>query len=75
MPVSYTHLNTVPASWAASRQMGGSPGAENFPPLPPVPPLVINEIHYNPANAQGADADFEFIEIINICLLYTSRCV
>ena len=58
--------NTVPASWAASRQMGGSPGAENFPPLPPVPPLVINEIHYNPANAQGADADFEFIEIINI---------
>ena len=56
--------NSVAANWAASRQMGGSPGAENFPPLPPTPPLVINEIHYNPADAQGSD-----------CLLYTSRCV
>ncbi|MBP8948109.1 MAG: lamin tail domain-containing protein, partial [Candidatus Promineofilum sp.] len=57
--------NTDPANWAASRQKGGSPGAENFPPLPPTPPLVINEVHYNPADAQGADADYEFIEIVN----------
>ena len=27
--------------------------------------LVITEIHYNPAEAQGDDADFEFIEIFN----------
>ena len=57
--------NSVAANWAASRQMGGSPGAENFPPLPPTPPLVINEIHYNPADAQGSDGDYEFIEIVN----------
>jgi hypothetical protein len=58
--------NAVAANWAASRQIDGTPGAENFPPLPPTPPLVINEIHYNPADAQGADADFEFIELVNI---------
>ena len=57
--------NTIAASWAASRQIDGTPGAANFPPLPPVPPLVINEVHYNPADAQGSDADFEFIEIVN----------
>jgi len=27
--------------------------------------LVINEIHYNPSEAQGADEDFEFFEIVN----------
>ena len=27
--------------------------------------IVINEIHYNPATAQGSDADFEFIELAN----------
>jgi len=57
--------NTVAANWDASRDQGGTPGAENFPPLPPTPPLVINEIHYNPAAAQGADGDYEFIEIVN----------
>ena len=57
--------NTDPANWAASRQAGGTPGAENFPPLPPPPPVVINEIHYNPADAQGPDADYEFIELVN----------
>ena len=57
--------NSDPANWDASRETGGTPCAENFPPLPPVPSLVINEIHYNPADAQGADADFEFIELVN----------
>ncbi|MBK7218263.1 MAG: lamin tail domain-containing protein [Candidatus Promineofilum sp.] len=57
--------NGDPANWDASRETGGTPCAENFPPLPPPPSLVINEIHYNPADAQGADADFEFIEIVN----------
>ena len=51
--------NTVATNWAASRQLGGSPGAVNFPPLPPVPPVVINEIHYNPASGS------EFIELVN----------
>ena len=57
--------NAAAANWAASREQGGTPGAENFPPLPPTPPLVINEVHYNPADAQGADAAFEFIEVVN----------
>jgi len=57
--------NALPESWAASRENGGTPGAENFPPLPPVPALVINEIHYNPGDAQGPDADYEFIELVN----------
>ena len=57
--------NSDPTNWAASRETGGTPCTENFPPLPPVPSLVINEIHYNPADTQGADADFEFIEIVN----------
>ncbi len=35
-----------------------------FEPVPP-PQLVINEIHYNPADAQGADDVYEFIEIVN----------
>jgi len=35
-----------------------------FEPVPP-PQLVINEIHYNPADAQGADEVYEFIEIVN----------
>jgi len=28
-------------------------------------PLVINEIHYNPAAAQGSDDDYEFVELYN----------
>src|SRR5690606_37101053 len=51
--------NTVATNWSASRQDGGSPGAVNFPPLPPIPPVVINEIHYNPTGAA------EFIELYN----------
>ena len=31
----------------------------------PLPPLVINELHYNPADAQGADDLYEFVEIVN----------
>jgi hypothetical protein len=31
----------------------------------PLPVIVINEIHYNPADAQGADELYEFIELIN----------
>jgi len=27
--------------------------------------IVVNEIHYNPASSQGADADYEFIELHN----------
>jgi hypothetical protein len=30
-----------------------------------LPELVINEIHYNPADSQGADEDYEFIELFN----------
>ena len=52
--------NSVAANWAASRDPGGTPGALNFPPLPPVPPVVINEIHYNPASGAA-----EFIELVN----------
>ncbi|MFQ6675218.1 MAG: lamin tail domain-containing protein [Fidelibacterota bacterium] len=29
------------------------------------PPVVINEIHYNPAGEQGTDDDYEFIELFN----------
>ncbi len=57
--------NALPESWARSRENGGTPGAENFPPLPPVPAIVINEIHYNPADSQGSDTDYEFIELVN----------
>jgi len=63
--LAVTADNSVAANWAASRQIDGTPGRENFPPLPPTPPLVINEVHYNPADAQGADAAFEFIEVVN----------
>ena len=31
----------------------------------PLPVIVINEIHYNPADAQGADELYEFIELVN----------
>ena len=31
----------------------------------PLPQLVLNELHYNPADAQGADDLYEFVEIVN----------
>ena len=31
----------------------------------PEPEIVINEIHYNPATAQGVDTDYEFVELYN----------
>src|SRR5690606_36371580 len=52
--------NALPGSWAASCAPGGTPGALNFPPLPPVPPVVINELNYRPGG--GAP---EFIELTN----------
>jgi hypothetical protein len=30
-----------------------------------IPKIVINEIHYNPADAQGADAFYEYVELYN----------
>ena len=35
-----------------------------FEPDPP-PAIVINEIHYNPADTQGSDDLYEFIELVN----------
>ncbi len=35
-----------------------------FEPEPP-PAIVINEIHYNPADTQGSDDLYEFIELVN----------
>jgi len=37
-----------------------------------IPPIVITEIHYNPAAAQGADADYEFFEVYNNSAEYQS---
>ncbi len=31
----------------------------------PLPIIVINEIHYNPADAQGSDDLYEFVELVN----------
>jgi len=31
----------------------------------PLPIIVINEIHYNPAETQGADELYEFVELVN----------
>jgi hypothetical protein len=31
-----------------------------------LPSIIINEIHYNPCSNQGADFDWEFVEILNI---------
>jgi hypothetical protein len=31
-----------------------------------LPSVIINEIHYNPCNAQGDDFDYEFVELLNI---------
>ena len=31
----------------------------------PLPIIVINEIHYNPADAQGSDDLYEFLELVN----------
>ena len=35
--------NSAAANWAKSREDGGTPGAVNFPPLPPVPVGQVNE--------------------------------
>ena len=35
-----------------------------FEPNPP-PAIVINEIHYNPADTQGSDDLYEFLELVN----------
>ncbi|MBK7218265.1 MAG: lamin tail domain-containing protein [Candidatus Promineofilum sp.] len=35
-----------------------------FEPEPP-PNIVINEIHYNPADTQGSDDLYEFVELVN----------
>ena len=32
----------------------------------PIPKIVINELHYNPADSQGDDEAFEFMELVNI---------
>lgn len=31
----------------------------------PIPPIVINELHYNPSPDQGDDAVYEFLELYN----------
>lgn len=31
-----------------------------------LPNLVVNEIHYNPADAQGSDTEYEFVELYNV---------
>jgi hypothetical protein len=54
--------NGLPANWAASRAAEGTPGAENFPPLP----LVINELHYNVLGDDATvDPLYEFLELVN----------
>ncbi len=55
--------NSLAASWQASSPLGGTPCAENS--AGSAADLVINEIHYNPADVQGDDEDYEFLELIN----------
>ena len=31
-----------------------------------LPSILINEIHYNPCSGQGADFDYEFVELVNV---------
>ena len=31
-----------------------------------LPNILINEIHYNPCSGQGADFDYEFVELVNV---------
>lgn len=54
--------NALAPSWEPSYITGGTPGQPNVPVLYPV---VINEIHYNPSDAQGIDDLFEFVELYN----------
>ena len=54
--------NALASSWEPSYILGGTPGGPN---APVVNPIVINEIHYNPADSQGADTDYEFLELYN----------
>ena len=54
--------NASPTNWAASREVGGTTGAENFPPFP----IVINELHHTPSvSLQGEDNSYEFLELYN----------
>ena len=60
-----TTNNSLAASWGISAATGGTPGAANdtVPGTTETPPLVIiNEIHYNP---EDADGDTEFVELFN----------
>jgi hypothetical protein len=59
-------IDNVPAgNWQPSNKVGGTPGEVNFMPLPALPLIVINEIHYLPSLAQGTETDFEFLELVN----------
>lgn len=55
-----------PANWKASCFVNGTPGAENSPLSCPTAPLIITELHYDPADAIGfPDIDWEFVELYN----------
>lgn len=54
--------NSLASSWKASSLAGGTPCQPN---AAATHPLVINEIHYNPAEAQGSDEVYEYIELYN----------
>ena len=60
--------STLPWNWRSDPELGPSPlrpthGAVCPAPPPPPGPVVINEIHYHPAN--DADLDQEFVELYN----------
>ncbi len=55
-----------PASWKASCFVNGTPGAANSPDPCPTDPIIITELHYDPADALGfPDTDYEFVELFN----------
>lgn len=54
-------VTTDSANWRQSWYRGGTPGkANDFK-----HPLVLSELYYNPSSVQGADSDYEFIELYN----------
>ncbi|MEJ6648530.1 MAG: lamin tail domain-containing protein [Akkermansiaceae bacterium] len=61
-----------PAAWAASPDLGGSPGAANFPSGPPAPELALSEVaaagslpfQVEVTNLSGADIDLSNYRII-----------